>query len=137
MFTRITFLALLLCGCSSLPKPDPSTWPSAARPTPMREEDKFWEPTAVERSRAEQLARWYASKHLELSPHSVRKMKTDCTGWHKEGRTELWIQFFDPKLYHPNADGFFMPMDGGFPTYFAVTVDVGIWRVIDHYASPE
>jgi hypothetical protein len=43
-------------------------------------------------------------------------MKTDCTGWHKDGRTELWIQFYDPKVFQPNVDGFFIAIDGGFPS---------------------
>lgn len=137
MFARFTILALLLCGCSSLAKPNTASWPSAARDSSTLREGKFWTPTVVERARAEQLARWYATRHLELPPGTVSKMKTDCTGWHEHGLTELCVRFFDPQAFDANTDFSTILVDGGFPTYFTVTVDVGSWRVVDHYASRE
>ena len=122
---------------SSPQKPDTASWPSAARNPSTLEHGKYWTPTIVERARGEQLARWYACRQLALSSGQVSKMKTDCIGWHKNERTELYVRFFDPKAFGANTDFSAIAVDGGFPGYFSVTVDVGSWRVVDHYAERE
>jgi hypothetical protein len=137
MLARITILALLLSGCSSPRNANTSALPSATPNPPSLAAAKFWTPSSFERSSAEGIASSYAFSDLGLSPEHIRKMNTNCIGWHKDGRKELHIQFYDPDVFSPSADGFFEPMYGGFPSYFTVTVDVGKWRVVDHYASRE
>jgi hypothetical protein len=140
MLYRFTFiLILLLSGCSFYTKPDTSSWPSVVRTPESLERGKFWTPTEEEKSRAEQLARWYATNRmrLKLPQEQVEKMRTDYMGTSRYGKLVMIIQFYDPKVYQPNKDGFFESMFGGFPSYFSVTVDVETWRVVDDYASPE
>lgn len=131
-----TLLVLISCSCSFLNRPE---WPPVVRAPETIESGKYWTPTEEDRSRAEQLARRYASRRMSLKvpQKKIEEMKTDHTGWLKDGKLVIFIQFYDPKVYQPNKDGFFEIMLGGFPNYFTVTVDVEDWRVVDEYASPE
>jgi len=64
-------------------------------------------------------------------------MKADHDGFSLADGREMTIQFYDPKVVHPDADGSIWAMDGGFPGYFRITVDIQKWQVIDYYASRE
>jgi hypothetical protein len=114
MITRLILLALVLCGCTSTP--------------PQRSADQL---------RAEQIARLYAVQSLGLSESQVARMKADHDGFSLAEGREMTIQFYDPKVFHPSKDGSFWAMDGGFPSYFRITVDIRKWQVTDHYASRE
>jgi hypothetical protein len=111
MIARSILICLLLCGCASTP--------------PKR---------SAEETRAEQVGRLFAVDSLGLSKAQVEKMRADF-GFSLEHGRAMTIQFYDPKVFRPNSDGFFVAMDGGFPSYFRVTVDIQKWQVIDHYAS--
>src|SRR4051794_34298988 len=113
MIARLILMAFVLCGCASTP--------------PQKGADQL---------RAEQVARLYAIQSLGLSESQVARMKADHDGFSLVDGRET-IQFYDPKVFHPNRDGFFEAMDGGFPSYFRITVDIRKWQVIDHYASRE
>ena len=113
MIARLILIAFVLCGCTSAPL--------------ERSADQL---------RAEQIARLYAVQSLGLSESQLAKMKADHNGFSLVDGRET-IQFYDPKVFHPNKDGFFEAMLGGFPSYFRVTVDTRKWQVIDHYASRE
>jgi hypothetical protein len=114
MLPRLTLIASVFSGCASAP------------PTQCADE-----------LRAERVARDYAVQFLRLSKSQVAKMKADLGGFSIDDGREMTIQFYDPKIIHPNADGFIWAMDGGFPSYFSITVDVQKWQVVRHYASPE
>jgi hypothetical protein len=62
-------------------------------------------------------------------------MKADFMGFHRAGKRQLLISFYDPEVFQPLPSGHFGTMLGGFPSYFTVTVDVQTWQVVDHYAS--
>jgi len=64
-------------------------------------------------------------------------MKADYSGFSVADGRAMTIQFYDPKVFHPNTDGFFEAMMGGFPSYFRITVDTQAWQVVRHYASRE
>ena len=129
----------MLSCCSYSTKPDTSSWPPVVRTPESIERGKYWTPTEEEQSRAEQLARWYASNRmsLKLSQEKVEKMKTYYTGRVEYGKLIIDIDFYDPEVFQPDESGHFETMLGGFPSYFSVTVDVEAWRVVDDYASPE
>src|SRR5262245_33251218 len=110
MIARLTLMCLLLCGCASTP--------------PKR---------TAEAMRAEQIGRLYAVQALGLSKAQVDRIRTDF-GFSLEDGKAMTIQFYDPKVIHPNSDGFIWAIDGGFPSYFRVTVDTQKWQVKDHYA---
>ena len=114
MFVRFILIAFVLCGCASAP--------------PHRSSDQL---------RAEQIARSYAVRSLGLSESQVARMKADHDGFSLADGREMTIQFYDPKVVHPDADGSIWAMDGGFPGYFRITVDIQKWQVIDYYASRE
>ena len=114
MFVRFILIAFVLCGCASAP--------------PHRSSDQL---------RAEQIARSYAVRSLGLSESQVARMKTDHDGFSLADGREMTIRFYDPKVVHPSADGFIWSMDGGFPGYFRITVDIQKWQVIACNASPE
>jgi hypothetical protein len=130
----IAVVIIVLTGCSGIPKPNTASWDPAPRD---QSKGEFWNPTAEEKSRAVSLGRWFANKHLGLSKNDIEKMRTDFTGWFRNDRTILWIQFYDPEIHQPLPSGGFEAKSGGFPTYFTVSVDVENWIVVDHYASPE
>jgi hypothetical protein len=140
MLYRFTFiLILLLSGCSFYTKPDTSSWPSVVRTPESLERGQYWTPTEEEKSRAEQLARWYASNRmrLKLPQEKVEKMKTDYMGYISYGKLVIYFKFYDPEVFQPDESGHFETMLGGFPSFFTVTVDVEAWCVVDDYASPE
>ena len=114
MIARLVLMAFLFCGCVSAP--------------PQRSADQL---------RAEQIARLYAVQSLGLSEAQVAGMKADHEGFSLADGREMTLQFYDPKVFRPSKDGFFWAMDGGFPSYFRITVDIRKWQVIDHYASRE
>jgi len=130
----IILAVLLFAGCTTIPKPDSSAWPTSTRDSAK---GQFWNPTAEEQSKAEELGRWFAYKHLGLSKTDIQKMRADFTGWFDNGKTILWVQFYDPAFHQPLSAGGLEGMDGGFPTYFTVSVNVETWTVVDHYASEE
>ena len=91
----------------------------------------------TEEAKAERLGCWFAYQHLGLSKRDIRRMKTDFIGWFRDGRSILYVQFYDPAFHQPLPSGAFEGMEGGFPTYFTVSVEVENWAVVDHYESPE
>lgn len=139
LYRFIFIIILLLNGCSYSTKPNTSSWYPVVRTPESLERGMYWTPTEEEKSRAEQLARWYASNRmsLKLPQEKVEKMRTNFRGRVKYGKLAISIDFYDPEVYQPNEDGQFEIMLGGFPSYFSVTVDVEAWRVVDEYASPE
>jgi hypothetical protein len=116
--------ALLLVACHS----------------PRATGDPFRSATPEEWQRGVGIAKQYALHQLGLSQDQLSKLKPDV-GYvsNRGGREKLELQFYDPKLYPEETDtvqGLFIAMDGGFPTYFRITIDPHSWRVCDHYASP-
>ena len=97
-------IAFVLCGCASAP--------------PAQSTDEL---------RAERVARLYAVESLGLSKSQAAKMKADPDGFSLTDGHEMTFQFYDPKVFHPNKDGLFWAMDGGFPSYFRITVDIRKW----------
>jgi hypothetical protein len=113
MITRLVLMVFILCGCASAP--------------PQRSADQH---------RAEQVARLYAVQALGLSKSQVARIKADHNGFSVVDGQET-IQFYDPNVFHPNSDGLFEALTGGFPSYFRITVDIRKWQVINHYGSRE
>ena len=111
MIARFILIAFVLCGCASAP--------------PQRSADQL---------RAEQVARLFAVESLGLSEPQLARMKADVGLG--DGR-EMTIQFYDPKVIHPDKNGSIWAMDGGFPSYLRITVDTETWKVVRRYASPE
>lgn len=111
MIARFILIAFVLCGCASAPLQK-----------------------SADQLRAEQIARLFAVQSLGLSESQLAKMKAD----HGLGDAhEMTIQFYDPKVIHPDKNGSIWAMDGGFASYFRITVDTQTWKVVRHYASPE
>jgi hypothetical protein len=110
---RVILLAFVAGGCASVPAE-----------------------LSADQLRAEQIARLYAVDSLGLSKSQVARMKADHNSFSVVDGRET-IQFINPKVIHPNRDGFIDVMDGGFPDYFRITVDIRKWQVVDHYASRE
>ena len=96
---------------------------------------KFWKPTDEELSRAGELARRYASEHLNVSEDHVARMKVRSTGWYEGERKVLSLRFYDPGHFPDWAS--IGPMYGGFPYYFQITVAVSSWCAVDHYAATQ
>lgn len=119
---RIVIFMLFLCGCAAMRKSDVS-------PT------QFWTPTQVEQLRAEEIGRQYAVDSLHQTRTHVDKMVARSFGVFNRSKRKLHIQYWNPEVFRPNSDGFYPAMDGGFPEYFCVTVDVKTWSVTGHYAS--
>jgi hypothetical protein len=111
---RLTLMTILLCGCASAPS--------------QRNADQL---------RAEQIARVYAVQSLGLPKSQVARMRADRDSFSLADERELTIQFYDLEVIRPNKDGNIWAMDGGFPSYFRITVDTQTWKVVDRYASPE
>ena len=105
----IAVVIIVLTGCSGIPKPNTASWD----PAPQDQS-----------KRAVSLGRWFANKHFGLSKNDIEKMRTDFTGWFRNDRTILWIQFYDLEIHQPLPSGGFEAKSGDFPTYFTVSVDV-------------
>ena len=118
----ISFL-IFCCGCLAKLGVKPS-------------QAELWEPTDVIKAKAEQIGRSYALRKLDISKAQIDKMKPEFTGWYKDGKQILWIQFYDPDIYQPLPEGL-EAIVGGFPTYFTISIDADSWKVVDHYASQE
>ena len=104
MKTLTILTLLILAGCAVIPKPDSSAWRSSTR-DPAN--GQFWNPTVEEQSKAEELGRWFAYQHLGLSKSDIQKMRADFTGWFRNGKTILWVQFYDPAFHQPLPSGGF------------------------------
>ena len=98
----------------------------------------FWVPTKPEKARAETVGRAYGEKELALKPDQLEAMIMDAnpTGYYMNDMRVLLMQFYDPRVLHPDPHGVLPALRGGFPYYFTVTVDVSAWKVIRHYAEP-
>jgi len=105
-------------------------------PTNVPSKGQFWEPTAQEKSRAEQISRAYALSDLGLTTLQLKGMVAQFTSWFENDSPIIYVQFFDPTYRRPSPD-LYEDMLGGFPTYFTVSVNAKSWTVVDHYASPE
>lgn len=116
-------IILFCCGCLAQLGVKPS-------------QAELWEPTDAIKAKAEQIGRSYALHILDISKAQLDKMKPEFTGWYKDGKQILWIQFYDPDIHQPLPEGLEVIV-GGFPTYFTISIDADSWEVVDHYASQE
>ena len=128
----LNLMALVLCGCATPQAPDSGS-PQLAAHVGIQHS---YSPTCSERSRAEAIARAFAMQTLGVSHDRVSRMRIHRSGGREvSGNCLLYLQFYDPDVFQPMPSGGFVPVMGGFPDYFTVTVDVQSQTVVDHYAS--
>ncbi len=72
---------------------------------------------------------------LTIQRISLQSYRRECLGTFEKTGRRLTIAFFDPKAFPENGDGPSVWMDGGFPHFFTITVDMNTKEVIEHYAS--
>ena len=96
---------------------------------------EYWEPTVIEISKGEQIAKDYALKELDLSDTALLKMKTKIFAWKENEVKNIKIDFYDVEFY-PDWNKM-SGLRGGFPHYFSVYIDANNWIVTDHYACTE
>ena len=96
---------------------------------------KIWKPNSQQVSQAEKIARRYAYGELGVTKDQLNQMKAVANGRQIEERKVIYLQFYDIKHFPDweNMSG----VEGGFPHYFTIDIDISSWAVIDHYASPE
>ena len=140
MKNLILVTILLICGCTTvpksdvIPKPDATLWKSSPH-DPAK--GAYWTPNDVEKLQGEQLGRWYASQKLGVSNFQLAKLKAQYTGWFRDGKTILWIQFYDPAVFKPLSSGGVEAVAGGFPSYFTISIDTAKWLVVGDYSCSE
>jgi hypothetical protein len=96
---------------------------------------ELWEPTTQQVRAAVEVASVYAHEQLNVSRDQLDRMKTKSAAWSVDRRKTIRLEFYDP-THFPDWETMGGVL-GGFPYYFAATVDASSWTVVDHYASRE
>lgn len=94
-----------------------------------------WEPTDVQILKAEEIAKTYAVVELNVSDTQLLKMKTKATPWTEDAVDIIIISFYDTEHF-PNWKDLH-GVDGGFPHYFTVSINIKTEAVVDFYACTE
>jgi hypothetical protein len=92
-----------------------------------------WNPSPEDIHLCRQIADQYAQEELGLTSEYVKQMSVHSTGWTENGENTLWLQYYDPEHVAKEQ----LPLLGGYPKYFAITVTLSSKSVTDCYASPE
>jgi hypothetical protein len=84
---------------------------------------------------AEEVARRYAHDELGITKEQMSLMKAVVGDLQEKKEKVVWVEFYDPKHF-PDWENM-AGIEGGFPHYFAIKVDMSSWTVVEHYASIE
>jgi hypothetical protein len=98
-------------------------------------EYQFWRPTKQEVMQAEEVARRYAHDELGITKEQLSLMKAVVVGLQEKKEKVLRVEFYDPKHF-PDWENM-AGIEGGFPHYFAIKVDMSSWAVVEYYAEAE
>jgi hypothetical protein len=96
--------------------------------------DYSWKPTDDQVNHAEQVARSFALDTFKLDRSFVESMRVLSSGRTHEGNQIIYLRFYHPQHFNSKETAI---VEGGFPYYFTISVDIESWKVVDSYASPE